>query len=286
MATGASLHPKSHMLQFSGTVVQLHSPQQSDDMYNGTDDDDNCILSVSIADEDDITVDVDWHTTAPIQMKPLGSLTTSQTTSFATLAQTAQISFATDYDSLGCCNLSKHEIRLQIRVPIYSYPYRKSLRERDMLNVEITKLLEAKIIRKSHSPYASPVILVPKKDGAIRMCVDYRRFNLETLPEQWSLPRIADILDNMLGSLWFSTFDFKSGYYQVAMSPASVEKTAFVTPDGHYEFLRLPFGLKNAPSHLSLLMFQAFGDLNFVKIYLDDITRFGALSLFDKIYNA
>jgi hypothetical protein len=86
------------------------------------------------------------------------------------------------------------------------------------------------------------------------------------------LPRIADILDNMLGSLWFSTLDLKSGYYQVAMSPASVEKTAFVTPDGHYEFMRLPFGLKNAPSHFSKIMFQALGDLRFVKIYLDDIT--------------
>ena len=133
MATGASLHPKSHTLQFPGTVVHLHSPQQSDD--NGTDEDDNCILSVSLADEDDIAVDVDWHTTAPIKMKPLGSLTTSQTASFATLAQTAQSSFATDYDSLGCCNISKHELRLQTRVPIYSHPYRKSLRERDMLNV-------------------------------------------------------------------------------------------------------------------------------------------------------
>jgi hypothetical protein len=86
MATGASLHPKSHTLQFPGTVVQLHSPQQSDDMYNSTDADDTCILSVHIADEDDIAVDVDWHTTAHIQMKPLGSLTTSQTASFATLA--------------------------------------------------------------------------------------------------------------------------------------------------------------------------------------------------------
>jgi hypothetical protein len=85
-------------------------------------------------------------------------------------------------------------------------------------------------------------------------------------------PRIADILDNMLGSLWFSTLDLKSGYYQVAMSPASIEKTAFVTPDGHYEFLRLPFGLKNAPLHFSKIMFQAIGDLDFVKIYLDDIT--------------
>ena len=96
---------------------------------------------------------------------------------------------------------------------------------------------------------------------------------METIPEQWPLPRIADILDNILGSLWFSTLDFTSGYYQVAMSPASIEKTAFEkTPDGHYEFLRLTFGLKNEPSHFSKIMFQPIGDLGFVTIYLDDIT--------------
>jgi hypothetical protein len=86
------------------------------------------------------------------------------------------------------------------------------------------------------------------------------------------LPRIADILDNILGSLWFSTLDLKSGYYQVAMKITSVKKTAFVTLDGHYEFMRLPFGSKNAPSHFSKIMLQTLGDLIFVKMYQDDIT--------------
>jgi hypothetical protein len=150
-------------------------------------------------------------------MQTLATLTVSEKVAFAKQEQVARSSFSTDYDSLGCSNISKHEIRLQTRVPIYSHPYRKSLREREMLNLEIKKLLEAKIIRPSRSPYASPVILVPKKDGSVHMCVDYRRFNLETIPEQWPLPRIADILDNMLGSLWLSTLDLKSGYYQVAI---------------------------------------------------------------------
>jgi hypothetical protein len=86
------------------------------------------------------------------------------------------------------------------------------------------------------------------------MCVDYRRLNQVTITEQWPLPRIDDILDGLLGSKWSSTLDLKSGYYQVAMSSNSITKTAFITPDGHYEFLRLPFGLKNAPSHFSKLM--------------------------------
>ncbi len=101
-------------------------------------------------------------------------------------------------------------------------------------------MLNAHIIRPSRSPYASPVILVPKKDNTIRMCVDFRRLNKVTVSEQWPLPRIDDIFDGLLGSTRFSTLDLKSGYYQVAVSPQSIAKTAFITPDGHYEFLRLP----------------------------------------------
>ncbi len=84
------------------------------------------------------------------------------------------------------------------------------------------------------------------------MCVDFRRLNKFTVSERWPLPRIDDILDGLLGSKWISTLDLKSGYYQVAMSPQSIAKTAFITPDGHYEFLRLTFGLKNRHSALFL----------------------------------
>ena len=99
------------------------------------------------------------------------------------------------------------------------------------------------------------------------MRVDYRSLNMVTVSEQWPLPRIDDILDGLLCSKWFSTLDLKTGYYQVAMSPNSIAKTAFVTPDGNWECLRLPFGLRNAPSHFSKIMYEALGDPNFVKIY-------------------
>ena len=105
------------------------------------------------------------------------------------------------------------------------------------------------------------------------MCIDYRRLNAQTSTEQWPLPRINDILDGMTGSTWFTALDLKSGYHQIQMSSRSIPMTAFITPDGHYEFLRVPFGLKNAPAHFSKIMYQILGDLNqFVKIYLDDIT--------------
>ena len=270
--TGASLHPSDRVFKFPGTTVSLLNETSSTADTDTYFDDDVPVLSATVLDEDDIDADIDWFTENQIDMSPVETLSTDQMTQFNKLKHASIPSFATAYDSLGCCTISKHEILLDSRIPIFSQPYRKSLNERELLKQEVQKLLDANIIRPSRSPYASPVILVPKKDKSIRMCVDYRRLNQVTITEQWPLPRKDDILDGLLGSKWFSTLDLKSGYYQVAMSPNSIAKTAFITPDGHYEFLRLPFGLKNAPSHFSKLMFQALGDIKFVKIYLDDIT--------------
>jgi len=157
-------------------------------------------------------------------------------------------------------------------LPLYTPPYRKSKTERDFLKLEIDKMLKAGIIRPSRSPWSSPVIVVPKKDGSKRICIDYRKLNKVTKTEKWPIPNILDILDRFKGSSWFSVIDLKSGYWQIKMDPDSIEKTAFSTPDGHYEFLRLPFGLKNAPGDFSRIMNIVLGGLEFVEVYLDDIT--------------
>ncbi|CAF1138823.1 unnamed protein product [Brachionus calyciflorus] len=133
-------------------------------------------------------------------------------------------------------------------------------------------MLKARVIRPSKSAWSAPVIMIPKKDGTKRMCIDYRKLNAVTKQVNWPLPVINDIFDRLSGSKWFSALDLKSGYWQVKMSPDSIEKASFSTPDGHYEFLRLPFGLKNAPADFSRIMHQVLGNLNFVEIYLDDIT--------------
>ncbi len=114
--------------------------------------------------------------------------------------------------------------------------------------------------------------MIPKKDGSKRICIDYRRLNAITVTESWPLPNILDILDRLNGFTWFSALDLKSGYWQILMHEDSIEKTAFSTPDGHYEFLRVPFGLKNAPADFSRIMNIVLGNLPFVEIYLDDIT--------------
>ena len=133
-------------------------------------------------------------------------------------------------------------------------------------------MLDAGVIPKSTSPWSFPVVIIPKKNGSKRFCVDYRRLNKETIQDPFSLPRIDDILDRLAGSKVFSTLDLKSGYWQVKLSQDAIPKTAFSTPDGHYEFLVCPFGLKNAPAEFSRLMHQVLGGLSYVQIYLDDIT--------------
>lgn len=144
--------------------------------------------------------------------------------------------------------------------------------ERKLMNDEVKKMLDAMIIRKSRSAWSCPVVMLRKKDGEPRFCADFRELNAITVTDPFPLPRIDDIFDRLAGSKYYTTIDLKSGYWQVKMAEESIPKTAFSTPDGHYEFLRLPFGLKNAPAEFSRIMHQILGDLSFVQIFLDDIT--------------
>ena len=110
------------------------------------------------------------------------------------------------------------------------------------------------VIKTSNSPWASPVVLVKKKDGTTRFCVNYRKVNAVTRKDGYPLPRVDDTLDTLAGSKWFSTLDLISGYWQVEMSPQDQEKTAFCTPEGLLQFNVKPFGLCNAPTTFQRLM--------------------------------
>jgi hypothetical protein len=133
-------------------------------------------------------------------------------------------------------------------------------------------MMKHKLIRPSNSPWTSPVVLVKKKNGKLRFCVDYRKLNNVTKKDAYPLPRIDEMLNTLAGSHWFSTLDLASGYWQVAMHPRDKEKTAFVTRYGTYEFNVMPFGLCNAPATFQRLMDRVYEGIawKFVVVYLDD----------------
>ncbi|UYV64168.1 hypothetical protein LAZ67_2006908 [Cordylochernes scorpioides] len=155
----------------------------------------------------------------------------------------------------------QHKIITKSEQPISLRPYRRPLKEYEEIAEQVKELLEHKLIRTSDSPWAFPVVMVPKKDGNKRMCIDYRRHNEITLDDRQPLPHIQDMFDRLHGSRFFSTLDVAWGYWQIEMDPQSIQKTAFVTNDGHYEFLVMPFGLKNAASTFQRIIQHILGEL-------------------------
>jgi hypothetical protein len=146
----------------------------------------------------------------------------------------------------------------------------------------VDKMKNEGIIEDSSSPWSSPVVLVTKKDGSTRFCVDYRRLNDVTKKDSYPLPRIDDTLSTLAGSQWFSTLDLKSGYWQVGVHPEDKEKTAFSTGSGLYQFDVMPFGLCNAPATFERLMEFVLRGLTWKTclVYLDDVMVVG--STFDE----
>jgi hypothetical protein len=137
-------------------------------------------------------------------------------------------------------------------------------------------------IQESSSPWAAPIVLVRKKSGNIRLCVDYRKLNQQTKKDAYPLPRTQDCLDAMTGAIIFSTLDMTAGYNQVPIKNDDIPKTAFVTKHGLYEFRTMPFGLTNAPATFQRVMELALQGLQWTSclIYLDDVIIFG--STFDE----
>ncbi len=157
--------------------------------------------------------------------------------------------------------------------PVSKPAYRLASNELDELRSQLDKLLEHGHIRPSHSPFGSPVLFVKKKDGSMRMCVDYRMLNNITIKNSYPLPRVDELLDRLSGAKWFSKIDLQQGYHQLRIHPPDIPKTAFVTRYGSYEFMVLPFGLCNGPSTFMNMMqdiLRPYLDKYCIS-YLDDI---------------
>ena len=181
------------------------------------------------------------------------------------------------HSDLGRTNLTKHHIDTGDSQPIHQLPRRVSPARRQEVRQLLTEMLKNDIIQPSNSPWSSPIILVRKRDGSTRFCIDYRKVNSVTRKDAYPLPRVDDILDTLGGSKWFSTLDLKSGYWQVEVDSSSREKTAFTTSEGLYEFKVMPFGLCNAPATFQRLMNRVLCDVNWVEclVYIDDTVVIG-----------
>ena len=178
---------------------------------------------------------------------------------------------------IGNTDLVKHEIKLDKPEP-FKEPYRRIPPGLiDEVREHVQEMLTMGAIRPSQSPFSSNVVIVRKKDGTIRFCLDYRKLNSRTHKDAYPLPRIDDTLHLLAGSKYFTKLDLKAGYWQVEMAEADKEKTAFRVGNlGFFECNRMPFGLCNAPATFQRLMERCMGAMNLKEclIYLDDIIIF------------
>ncbi|KAA0047194.1 DNA/RNA polymerases superfamily protein [Cucumis melo var. makuwa] len=158
-------------------------------------------------------------------------------------------------------------------VPISRAPYRMAPAELKELKVQLQELLDKGFIRPSVSPWGAPVLFVKKKDGSMRLCIDYRELNKVTVKNRYPLPRIDDLFDQLQGATVFSKIDLRSGYHQLRIKDGDVPKTAFRSRYGHYEFIVMSFGLTNAPAVFMDLMNRVFREFldTFVIVFIDDI---------------
>ncbi|KAF7641863.1 hypothetical protein LDENG_00270030 [Lucifuga dentata] len=179
---------------------------------------------------------------------------------------------------IGCTDLISHDIPLLDDTPVRQGFRHLPPSDYDAVKAHIHKLLETQVIRESSSPYASPIVLVRKKDGSLRLCVDYRQLNHKTRKDAFPLLCIEESLDVLSEAKWFSTLDLASGYNQVPVTEQDKPKTAFCTPFGLFEFNRMLFGLCNAPSTFQRLMERIFGaqHCQSLLLYLDDVIVFSS----------
>ncbi|XP_071486350.1 uncharacterized protein [Diadema antillarum] len=174
-------------------------------------------------------------------------------------------------DVPGRTNMAECSLKLTTTSPIVSKPYPMPQAVRETIRKEVDDMLKMGVIEKSVSEYASPIVLVRKKDGTNRFCVDYRKINAITVFDPEPIPNADDLLSSLSKGRYFSKFDLSKGYWQIPMREQDKGKTAFVTDDGLYQFTVLPFGMVNAPAIFSRLMRTVLEGLTNVVNYIDDI---------------
>ena len=186
-------------------------------------------------------------------------------------------SFSCGEWDLGLTNLAEHAIETEDAAPIKQHPRRVPLAHAEAEKQAIEDLKAKGVIRESTSPWVSPIVLVAKKDGGVRPCIDYRGVNQLVKPDGFPLPRLQDCLDAVAGSSLFSTMDLTSGFFHIPVKREDIPKTTFMCKYGHFEMTRMPFGLNNASLTFQRTVELALQGLQWVTclIYIDDVIVFG-----------
>ena len=205
------------------------------------------------------------------------NLTSEQLFRLQTFLSNNKDAFSLNDQNLGFTNMVRHKILLNDETPFKQRHRTIPPGMYEELRAHLRNLLDMNVIRKSHSPWCSNVVLARKKDQSLRLCIDYRQLNQRTIKDSYALPRIEETLDCLAGSKFFSVLDMKSSYYQVEVEENHKQYTAFsVGSLGLFEYNRMPFGLTNSPATYQRLMEECFDSLNHKEcvIFLDDIVVF------------
>ena len=223
------------------------------------------------------SLDASPHVTDTVPTPKLGpSLSPQERKTALSVIDAGGGCLVTDLKVGGVANIQPYSQQVICDRPVRQAPRPLNPAKEEIMKKEIEKMLESGVIEEHRGPWASPVLLVKKKDGSWRFCIDYRRLNDVTVSDVYPIPRIDRILQSMNGSKFFSVLDLASGYWQIGMDPESASKAAFVTPSGQYAPKVITFGLKNAPAAFQRALNQVLGKMvgKFCFVYIDDVIIF------------
>ena len=185
--------------------------------------------------------------------------------------------FMNDKTSIGTTSLTSMTINMGNSDPVSQKPYPIAVKHYQWAKEEIEKLLAAKVICSSRSSWSAPIIVVPKGHGGKCLVIDYRVLSKVTRKSTWPMPKVKDIFSKLNGTTYFTMLDLRAGYHHIPLDKPSILITAFNSPFGKYEYVKVPFGLAQVPAYFQALMTHILKDFNFMIVYLDDIIIFSKM---------